>query len=57
LIRDLPPLSHGGRVIPGVMSRSTEAAEGDTRDEVSLSVEYIVTRIPRMTFNFAVPMC
>ena len=35
-------LSHSGRVVPGVMSRSTEAAEGGTRDEVSLDVEDVV---------------
>ena len=41
LIRALPPLSHSGRVVPGVMSRSTEAVEADTR-EVSLDVEDVV---------------
>jgi hypothetical protein len=35
-------LSHSGRVVPSVMSRSTEAAEGGTRDEVSLDVEDVV---------------
>ena len=35
-------LSQSGRVVPGVMSRSTEAAEGGTRDEVSLDVEDVV---------------
>jgi hypothetical protein len=29
-IRDLPPLSHSGRLIQGVMSRGTEAVENDT---------------------------
>ena len=35
-------LSHSGRVVLGVMSRSTEAAGGGTRDEVSLDVEDVV---------------
>ena len=35
-------LSQSGRVVPGVVSRSTEAAGGGTRDEVSLDVEDVV---------------
>jgi hypothetical protein len=42
LIRCLPPSSHGSRVVPVAMSRSTETTKGGARDEMALDVEDVV---------------